>query len=806
MIAFDPCLRTTEQKFQAKQDSLFQLADQMFFKKFFILNFNLMNHSENSRRSFIKKTAMGTAMLATEDFFKGDTKNAAFSSQPGNPLQWYRRITRWGQVNITEKDPPRYDIAWWRTYWKETETAGVIINAGGIVAYYPTRIPLHKKAAYLGDRDLFGELCHAAHEDGLAVFARMDSNRADETFYNAHPDWFATDAKGKPYRAGDLYITCINSPYYENHIPSILSEIAEMYKPEGFTDNSWSGLGRESICYCSWCRNSFRERTGNEIPSEKNWNDKVYRQWIKWNYARRLEIWDLNNKTTKAAGGEDCIWSGMNSGSITGQSRSFRDYRAIAKKAEIIMLDDQARTDNDGFQHNSEIGKLVHGILGWDKLIPESMAMYQAHKPWFRLASKPEPEARMWMLEGIAGGLQPWWHMISAYHEDRRMYHSPVRTFQWHKANEQYLLNRVPVANVGVIWSQDNSDFYGRDNASYLVDMPWRGITQALVRARIPYLPLHIDDIDHSAAQLKVLVLPNIAAMNDAQVTAIRRFVQNGGSVVATGETSLYNGWGEKRNDYALADIFGAHISNQANPIAQPAEKFAGEVYHTYLRLIPEMRAQVNGPHITGEPAIPGKRHAVLKGFEETDTIPFGGLLQPLNVDPHAEVLMTFIPQFPVYPPEKAYMTEPKTNIPGVIISTAPGGGRVVFLPADIDRQFSIGNLPDHGNLIKNIVLWTLQNELPVIVEGVGLLDIHLYEQKQNMILHIVNLTNQNTWKQPLDELIPVGPLHIKLKNRQRLKGEVRSLVSKKLTAQVSEEYISFDIASILDHEVIVVS
>jgi hypothetical protein len=36
------------------------------------------------------------------------------------------------------------------------------------------------------------------------------------------------------------------------------------------------------------------------------------------------------------------------------------------------------------------------------------MAMYQAGRPTFRLASKPAAEARLWMLDGIAGGLQPW--------------------------------------------------------------------------------------------------------------------------------------------------------------------------------------------------------------------------------------------------------------------------------------------------------------------------------------------------------------------------------------------------------------
>jgi len=130
--------------------------------------------NKTSRRNFIKKTALGTAILANENFFTENVKSASLLHEQNDISPWYKRITRWGQVNITEKDPLRYDIGWWRKYWKQTETQGVIVNAGGIVAYYPTHIPLHKKAEYLDDTDLFGELCSAAHEDGLAVFARMD--------------------------------------------------------------------------------------------------------------------------------------------------------------------------------------------------------------------------------------------------------------------------------------------------------------------------------------------------------------------------------------------------------------------------------------------------------------------------------------------------------------------------------------------------------------------------------------------------------------------------------------------------------
>ncbi len=76
------------------------------------------------------------------------------------------------------------------------------------------------------------------------------------------------------------------------------------------------------------------------------------------------------------------------------------------------MLDNQALSDSSGFQLNGDIGKVVHGLLGWDKLLPESMAMYQAGSPTFRVTSKPEP--KMWMVQGTAGEIQPWWHAISS--------------------------------------------------------------------------------------------------------------------------------------------------------------------------------------------------------------------------------------------------------------------------------------------------------------------------------------------------------------------------------------------------------
>ncbi|HWH72422.1 MAG TPA: hypothetical protein VNT26_23880, partial [Candidatus Sulfotelmatobacter sp.] len=549
--------------------------------------------------------------------------------------------------------------------------------------------------------------------------------------------------------------------------------------------------------------------TGAAIPRQKNWEDPLYRQWIQWNYERRLEIWDLNNRVTRAAGGPDCIWAGMNSGSLSGQSQSFRDYREICRRADILMLDHQSRGDATGFQHNGETGKLIHGLLGWDKLIPESMALYQAGKPTFRLASKPEAEARMWMLDGIAGGLQPWWHHVGAYHEDRRMYCTAEPVYRWHQANQDYLVNRRPLATVGVVWSQQHTDFYGRDEADALVELPWRGLTQALMRARIPYLPVHADDLDRDAAQFSLLVLPNLAAMSDAQVAAVRRFVERGGGLLATGQTSLFNQWGEPRPDFALADLFGAHTTPPCRAHNEATRrKWAADTAHTYLRLAPEQRARMDGPHVSTEPPVSAERHPVLRGFEETDILPFGGMLEPLQVDSKAQVLLTFVPQFPIYPPETAWMREPKTDIPGLVLSTTARGGRVVFLPADIDRRFGRDNLPDHGNLLANLVRWATKDDLPLAVEGAGLIDCHLYRQPGRVILHLVNLTSAGTWRQPVHEFIPIGPLRLRLKLPEGVRGKsVRLLVAgKTLSAGVTKGWSHFELNSLLDHEVVVLT
>src|SRR6266542_2883933 len=447
---------------------------------------------------------------------------------------WYRRVMRWGQTNIRETDarPEHYDIDWWVDHWKTTRVQGVIVNAAGIVAYYPSAFPLHRRSPYLGDRDLYGELTQAARDNGIVVVARMDSSRANQNFYAEHPDWFTVDASGRPYHAGNygpdnepFYTACISGPYYRQYLPQVLQEICERYKPEGFSDNSWSGLSRSNICYCGSCKESFAAFSGgNPLPAGKDWNDPVYRAWVDWSHAQRVSLWELNNEVTHRYGGPDCEWSGMNSGSLTNQCRSFRDWKAMTERVRIIFLDHQGRSQTGAIWQNAEQGKLIRSLMGDGAPIPESIAFYN-NTGNYRLSSKPEPEVRLWFAAAVAGGIHPWWHHVGADHEDRRMFRTAVPLFTWHKKNERYLRDRRHLASLAVLYWQRNNDFFGRDDAEERCDMPARGLGGALVRARIPYAMVNADqfgtvDLSRDLSRYRALLLPNIGALTDEQCAA----------------------------------------------------------------------------------------------------------------------------------------------------------------------------------------------------------------------------------------------------------------------------------------------
>jgi len=271
-------------------------------------------------------------------------------------------------------------------------------------------------------------------------------------------------------------------------------------------------------------------------------------------------------------------------------------------------------------------------------------------------------------------------------------------------------------------------------------------------------------------SRYRAIVLPNIGALTEQHCQALRAYVAGGGGLVATGETSLYDEWGDRRPDFLLADLFGAHSTGQVlsqHTSAASTDARRGEP--SYFRF-------VDAPGKRPEPLRNGPSGAFQGGWDETAHLPFGGELVLTRPAGGAErVALTYIPPFPTHPPEFSYMTIERTGLPCLYLTDQKGSGRVAYLPADVDRLYWRSNQPDHADLLARLVTWAAQDSLPVRVEGPGLVDVHAYVQgdgqpesgsgsldrAERVIVHLVNLTHANGWKAPIDELIRIGECRV---------------------------------------------
>jgi 2-keto-4-pentenoate hydratase/2-oxohepta-3-ene-1,7-dioic acid hydratase in catechol pathway len=72
----------------------------------------------------------------------------------------------------------------------------------------------------------------------------------------------------------------------------------------------------------------------------------------------------------------------------------------------------------------------------------------------------------------------------------------------------------------------------------------------------------------------------------------------------------------------------------------------------------------------------------------------------------------------------------------------------------------------------------------------------------------MANLISAGTWRQPIDEFIPIGPVTVKIKLAKDVQGKNLNLLvsGQKIPATVNDGWCRFKISSILNHELVVIS
>ncbi len=294
-----------------------------------------------------------------------------------------------------------------------------------------------------------------------------------------------------------------------------------------------------------------------------------------------------------------------------------------------------------------------------------------------------------------------------------------------------------------------------------------------LLEGRFLFDFVHEDDLGaDNLKKYKALILPNIALLSDAQCAQLKAYVDAGGSLLATFETSMYTERNERRPDFGLKDVFGI----------QKAGEIIGTNGNPYYARIES-------------------KHPILNNFADTNWLPGAEYRVPLK--PTANPVLTVVPGYPAYPPELSYPPQPHTDEPAVVI-TERGKSRLIYFPGDVERTMWKSGETDLSTLLQNSIRWLLNGEAPVTIEGDGVIESFAWETEPGFAVHVLNYTNPAMHRGWIREFFPIGPQKVRMRLPDGKKPKRIELLHAEADVpfHVNNGVLEFTIPKVVDYEV----
>ncbi len=447
--------------------------------------YNRGNHPIMNRREFL----VAPAAVLAGNLIAADSE-----------IPWQRRIRRLGQTNMTEHDPAVLDVEQWADYWASLKIDAVMVSVTGILAFYQTKVPYHRKGKYLGSRDFFGECCAAAKKRGIRVIARMSPDLNWEDAVQAHPEWFQRNAQGEAVHHSEdarLFRTCMFTTYMTDYMPAIMREINSLYDVDGMFTNAWPPLGSMPVCHCDQCR---------KLPPS---GTPAY--WDKFN-ERTVYLWKLYDSIAKEKKPGNFYFANLGGG-----IRSTANLVQLGEICEWFQCDNQGRGGDDTPIWGCALQGRVCSAVQKGKMATNVTAAWSTGVPRWRNVYKSQQEEQMWFDETLASGMVPYHHFIGGENgmgADRRWLEPARKYFEWMSKHDAHFVNRRTIANIGVVMGQRTHLFYKPPRGTVMKEymdglvlraaggaIPFRLRTRGAARGGGPGEVLGAAAAEHGAAQ-----------------------------------------------------------------------------------------------------------------------------------------------------------------------------------------------------------------------------------------------------------------------------------------------------------------
>jgi hypothetical protein len=717
-----------------------------------------------TRRTFMEAAA-GIPVAASSFTLVSSTPLAAVP----DTTHWWLWPVRLYHPNMRESELRGMDVPRFVRDCAATNADGIVVSAGGIFGFYPSKVRYHYVSPNLDGHDFLGEVIAQCHAVGLRAIARVDFSKARGDVFADHPEWFARNADGSPKVSGQYYEACPNSDYAgaEFGIP-VIREILNGYAVDGFHINAG---GFPGYCYCKNCKEQFRAKTGMELPTTPNWNDATWKQFMSWRYQCSAANFALLQKTIFQMRG-DFFWTGELAGldNPTWMRDKAYDMVELSRSFSSLMatIDDSAPTP--------DLRWVTGMTTSYVRSVGERPPIVNLKAPmrsagWMH-ASMPSAEYAQcaWQVLAHGGGLKMPTFGIPGNIEDERNLAVIAETMGVLKKHSWVYNDVRPVAPIALVWSQKTLELYGQQDPGSRYAECVHGLYAALVENHIPAVVVSDECLSSERlSSFRAVVLPNLACISDEQARAVTEFVRRGGGLVATHETSLYDSSALKRPQLALEEVLGARYDGT---LRAPTDRNA-----YFCRKQP---------------------HDVISWMKGTSVLPFSGRVLPVREVGSGEAPLIYGRNTKSSIPEE--MENPKrTDLP-LLVTNSFGSGRAVFFPCDIDRFFFRSRLPDPRRLLGSAVQWTLHAPPLLSTNAPGAVELIVTDKPGYRFIHFVNTVGSR----PLDEVTPINDVKVSLQVGGKVKAVRTLLGAEKLEFTQDNGRVSCVVTRVPAYEVVV--
>ena len=431
---------------------------------------------------------------------------------------------------------------------------------------------------------------------------------------------------------------------------------------------------------------SFQAATGHDPPIKEDWQDPVFRQWVKWRYDTTVNFMNTVTRQAVEAKSHTAVAIVYNMHNVNWHlGLPLRDlsnqtwYPAIHDETSLLGRIGRALSPRaeQWFWAQWNIPSIVHGegpYFDPDKTVAKS-------------------------LRALSHATYP---SIGGFHTDIELWQDGMKTVFTELAKRRNYVGGESVKYAALLVSQQTRD-YRRQHGEF-----WKNIEglSEIQNAMNLLTDVIFDEAltSEKLAPYPVLLLPNVSCLSEAQCAAIRRYVTDSGHVVATMETSLYDEWGDKRDNFALADLFGVDyvkqgygtqiLVTQANEIKEQFGRFVSFISpETIIKLRDGSNAQILFSNLG-----PGNLNGLAVKFQKYDS------------------------------------DNPK------VVRNRYGDGSAIYLGVEISHGYLARRLPQLANM--TAVMQRLGAEPILSCDATELVETTAYWRGGNrIIVHLVNLT-----------------------------------------------------------------